>query len=132
MGGKARPRPWIPLDVDNLEQDTIVELGDTYTAAGQLAFIALMLEARKQASAGGEPRLVRLRYAALAKKARTDAATAVGIIRLAADLGLLAIVSDDGQRFEARMLKAEPWEPKDPGGAARQAAHIRSLNAPRH
>jgi hypothetical protein len=120
MAGKARPRPWVSLDVAFLTQDTIMELRHGFGPAGPLAFLALILEARQQAGAGGEAGLVALRYTALAGLVGCTADEAKGIVHLAAEIGLVALHGDDGRRFTARMLKRESWEPKDPLAAERQ------------
>lgn len=120
MAGKARPRQWVSLDVDYFGQDTIVELRHGFGPAGPAAFVALILEARKQGSAGGKKWTVELRYTALAGLVGCTADEAKGIVHLAAEVGLVALQGDDGRRFVATMLKADKWEPKDASAASRQ------------
>jgi hypothetical protein len=111
----------VALDVDYLTQDTIAELRHGFGAAGPLAFVALILEARKQGSAGGEQGVVAMRYTALAGLVGCTADEAKGIVQLAAEIELVALQGADERRFTARMLKRDAWEPKDVRGAARKA-----------
>lgn len=124
MAGKKRKRAWVPLDVGYLTQDTIVALRDEFGPAGPLGFLALILEAHNQGRAGGEPGMVNMRYVALANLVRCAVDEARGVVRKAEDVGLLALtVLDEGERFEARLLKRDAWEAKDPAGAARNARY---------
>ena len=52
MPDKQRPRNWLHLDVDFLNQDTIADLRDEFGPAGPLAMIAVITEA-KRADLGG-------------------------------------------------------------------------------
>jgi hypothetical protein len=123
---KDRPRGFLPLDLQYLSQDTIVELGEEFGAAGPLAFLVILLEAKAAAAGGLSPAKqgsLTMRYRALARQAYlTDAETARRIVAKAADLGLLLIEGGDPQHFTARLVKWHRWEPKDVGAAARKQA----------
>ncbi len=123
MAGKQRPRNYIPLDVDYLAQDTIREIAADFGPGGPLAFLALILEAHKQAHAGGDkPQgVVVLRYGALAITAGVTSEQARGIVARAAEVGLLSLTGDDGRRFTAQLLKWDAWEARDVTAARRQA-----------
>ncbi|MEA2497555.1 MAG: hypothetical protein QOJ29_5466, partial [Thermoleophilaceae bacterium] len=115
MVGRARPRNYIPLDVDYLAQDTIRELAADFGPGGPLTFLALILEAHKQAHAGGDkPQgVVALRYGALAILAGVTSEQARAIVGRAGEVGLLSLSEDDTSRFTAHLLKWAAWESKD-------------------
>lgn len=127
MAGKARRRNYIPLDVDYLAQDTIRELAADFGPGGPLAFLALILEAHKQAHAGGDkPQgVVVLRYGALAITAGVTSEQARAIVARASEVGLLSLTGDDGRRFTAQLLKWSAWEAQDITGKRRQARYVR-------
>lgn len=135
MPGKAmpRPRPWLPLDLDYLDQDTIRELLSEFGAAGPLIFIAILLEAGKQARAGlpvSQQGTMTARAAALAMKVGSDAETVCRIVHRCVAIGLLELLdgSDlDAGRLVVRSLKRGPWEPKDASATRRDARRRQRL-----
>lgn len=130
MPGKARqrPRPWLPLDIEFFQQDTIGALLDEFGCAGPMAFLHILCEARKSDLAGLRPISEQGRYsfrtAALAHTLRTTSTAAGAIVSRCVDLGLLAYLDGtdlDAGRVVVRSLKREAWEVKDATAAARQA-----------
>jgi hypothetical protein len=121
MPGKTRPRPWSSLDREYLSQDTIRELGDRFGPVGPLTFLAIILEAGKVT--GARPGLVELRFSALALLSFTAPKTVREVVHAAAEVGLLADLDDDGERFRARLTRWERWESKDRTAAQRAAEY---------
>lgn len=117
-----RPRNWLPLDVEYLNQDTIQELGEAYGPAGPLVFIALIAEARRQAFADARSQqgTVTMRYSALARQAFTGPDVARSVVALAARLRLLDVVDDGSSQFTVFLLKWAKWEPRDVTAAERK------------
>jgi hypothetical protein len=128
MAAKTRPRPWCPLDREFLTQDTVRELGERFGAAGPLVFLALVLEAGKRL-AGTAPGVVEMRFNALARLAFSEPQTVQEVVTAAAEVGLLADLEGDGERFKARLTRFEAWETKDPSGAERSARYRASKAA---
>jgi hypothetical protein len=116
---KRRPRPWTTLDREYLAQDTIRELGERFGPAGPLTFLAIILEAGKVTGVG--PGEVELRFAALARLSFATPETVRQIICAAAEVGLLAELDTDAERFRARLTRWERWESKDRTSAQRSA-----------
>ena len=126
MPGKTYPRPWMRLDREYLNQDTILELGKRFGPVGPLVFLALMLEAGKSPAGGA----VDLRLATLARLAFTDAETVGHVIAALGEpeIGLLADLGCEEGRFRGRLTRWERWEAKDPTSAQRSADY-RARNA---
>jgi hypothetical protein len=112
-----RPRPWFALDNAFLTRASIESLADNFGPAGPLAIIALVCEA---SSAIRDFGLLDWHYPCLAKRIRTDTETAKAIIHAAVGLGLVKVVSEDGDEFKLRLLRWSEWHPKDPTAAARK------------
>jgi hypothetical protein len=123
MAGKQRPRNFIPLDVDYLSQDTIRDLLDEFGPAGPLVFLAVILEAHKQALAGNNDKQgeVSMRYRALGTTAGVNEAQARAIVASTVTVGLATVESDADGKFTIRLLKWSAWEAKDVTAARRQA-----------
>jgi hypothetical protein len=121
MANKRRPRPHTTLDREYLAQDTIRELGQQFGADGPLVFLAIVLEAGKVTS--GTPGTVALRFGALASLAFSDREKAREIVAAAHEVGLLADLEEDGERFRARLTKWDTWEAKDRTSAQRSAEY---------
>ena len=83
-------------------------------------FLALVLDAGK-ALAVPTPGIVEMRFAALARLTYTEPATVREIVTAAHEIGLLADLEGDGERFTARLTRWESWEAKDRTGAQRQS-----------
>jgi hypothetical protein len=120
MAGKRRPRPFSTIDREYLHQDTVRELGERFGPAGPLIFMAIILEAGKALS-GTAPGEVELRFRALARLTFVDVDIAREVVTAAAEVGLLADMKSDGERFRARLTKWGLWETKDRTGAQRSA-----------
>jgi hypothetical protein len=121
------PRPWIPLDVEFLSQDTVIELRDRFGAAGPLLLIALITQAGGML-AGKDGRatmgFVEGRYAALAKRCGVDQEAAKAIVAGLVDVRLVGLLDgSDDQHYRLRLLKWLKWHTKDPTANARQAKH---------
>ena len=134
MGGDCpmnRPRPWLPLDVAFLDQDTIRTLGERFGAAGPLAIISLIAEASAAipTKTKGNFELVESRYAALARRVYIDTEKAKAIMQVAAELGLVDVIEADARRYKVRLLKWDKWHPKDPTAATRKAKQRDKLPA---
>lgn len=119
MAAKRRPRPHTTLDREYLSQDTIRELGKRFGPDGPLVFLAIILEAGK--TTGAAPGTVELRFRALAQLACTDTETVRKVVAAAFEVGLLADLSDGGERFCARLTRWDAWEAKDSKSAGRSA-----------
>jgi hypothetical protein len=109
-----------------MHQDTVIELGEDFGAAGPLAFLVILLAAKAAALGGLPPSkqgTVTMRYRALAREAYLpDAETARRIVTRCAELDLLLIEAWDTQQFTGRLVKWAKWEPRDVGAAARKQA----------
>jgi hypothetical protein len=121
MPAKRRPRPHTTLDREYLSQDTVRELGQRFGAAGPLVFLAIILEAGK--TTGAAPGSIELRFRALAQLAFTDAVTVQEVVTAASEVGLLADLRSDGERFRARLTRWDAWEARDPTAAKRSAEY---------
>jgi hypothetical protein len=120
MAGKKRPRPWSPIDREYLTQDRVRELGERFGPSGPLVFLALVLEAGKSLT-GTAPGEVELRFRALARLAFVEPEIAREVVTAAEQVGLLADLDGDGERFSARLTRWEAWEAKDRSSAQRSA-----------
>jgi hypothetical protein len=130
MGGDCpmnRPRPWLPLDVAFLDQDTIRTLGERFGAAGPLAIIALIAEASAAipTKTKGNFDLVESRYAALARRVYIDTDEAKAIVQMAAELDLVDVIESDARRYKLRLLKWDKWHPKRPDSGSSQGQAAR-------
>lgn len=119
MPGKRYSRPWCRLDREYLAQDTVRTLGERFGPAGPLTFLAIVLEAGKMASGG----IISMRFRALAPLSFVEVETAQKVVAAAAEVGLLADLEGDAERFRARLARWEAWEAKDPTGAQRSAEY---------
>ena len=117
MAGKRYKRPWCRLDREYLAQDTIRELAERFGPVGPLVFLAVILEAGKSPSGG----LVESRLSALGSLAFTTPERVRQVVCGAADLGLIADLDYDEERFRGRLTRWADWEAKDPTGADRSA-----------
>jgi hypothetical protein len=123
---KPRPRDWLTLDLEYLAQDTIQDLGHEFGPAGPLVFLAILLAAKRAATAGLPPDkqgCVTLRYRAVARGTFVpDVDVVRRIVSASVRLGLLeAIDSEDAddEHFTVRLAKWSAWEPRDSNAAAR-------------
>jgi hypothetical protein len=122
---KGRKRNFLTLDLDYFAQDTIQDLRDEFGTAGPLVFLAILIEAKRTALAGGLPPskqgTVTLRYRSVARMTGAAADEVRRIVAAAVANGLLTqtIDSTDDDRFTVRPAKWESWEPKDSAGAQR-------------
>jgi len=117
-----RPRPWFPLDNAFLTRGSIEALADQFPGFGPLAIVAIVGETNAAVGGGkrGDFDVLDWRYAYLARRIRTDAATAKAIVHAAADVGLVEVIAEDGDGFKLRLLRWKEWHPKDPLAAERQ------------
>jgi hypothetical protein len=137
MPDKRRPRSWLHLDVDFLNQDTIAELRDAFGAAGPLTVLAIITEA-KRADLGGlrtpkEQGIVSFRASALARLVGTSQDIARAVVQRSVELGLLEWLPGtdlDAGRFVVRSLKRGAWEPEDATASARAARSKRASRDP--
>jgi hypothetical protein len=110
------------LDDAFLTRGSIEALADEFPGFGPLAIIALICEAR--AGVGGGKRkdhdIVEWRYTFLARRVRADAATARAIVNAAAQIGLIEVMDESGDRFKVRLLRWNEWNAKDPTAAERK------------
>lgn len=128
MPDKRRPRNWLHLDVDFLNQDTIADLRDEFGPSGPLTILALVLEA-KRADLGGlripsEQGIVSIRAGALARLVGVPADVVASVVGRSVEIGLFEWHKGtdlDAGRFVVRSQKRGPWEPNDATAAARAA-----------
>ena len=125
MAAKERKRPWLPLDHDYFNQDSIRELGDELGPAGPLVFLVILTEAKKAALAGvpiTDQGTVDLRYRAVARTAflGTDDALVRRVVELAESVGLLEFIDSTDTRFHVRLVKWPEWEVRDATATERQ------------
>ena len=126
---KGRKRNFLTLDLDYFTQDTIEDLRDEFGTAGPLVFLAILIEAKRTALAGGLPPskqgTVTLRYRAVARATGAHADRVRGIVNAAVENGLLTRIDNmtPTDRFTVRPAKWESWEPKDSAGARRVREH---------
>ena len=139
MPDKRRPRSWVCLDVDFLNQDTVADLRQEFGPSGPLTILAIILEA-KRADMGGsrtpaEQGVANIRTGALARLVGTSQEAVTAIVRRSVTLGLLESFPGtdfDTGRLIVRSLKRGPWEPKDATAGARAArSRVRRAAAPR-
>ncbi len=117
------PRPWFALDNAFLTRGSIESLADQFGPAGPLAVIALIGETGASIG-GGKSKdfdVLSWRYSYLARRIRIDATTAQAVVHGAAGVGLVEVISENGDRFAVRLLRWGEWHPKDPLAAERKA-----------
>ena len=140
---KARPRPYTTLDRDYLAQDTIRDLGHRFGAQGPLVFLALILHAGSAISESRDLEVGAVEeqllpsscaFGPLAREAFTSADAVREIIGMAVELGLIGEFEElGGDRFTARLLKADRWEkPPKSGASAPRITESASVTKQRH
>lgn len=128
MPDKRRPRNWLHLDVDFLNQDTIEDLRHEFGPVGPLTIIAIITQAKKSDLGGlrppGEQGVLSIRVSSLARLVGASREVVGDVVSRSVDLGLLECLEGmnptDG-RLVIRSLKRDAWEPKDATAAARAA-----------
>jgi len=125
MGRLERPRPWHPLDASFLTRGTIESLLDQYGAAGALAIVALIGEAKGAVGGGkkGKFEVLDWRYSFLGRRIRVDADQAKAIVHSAAEDGLVTVLEEQGDHFKLSLDRWYEWEVQDPTAAQRQRRH---------
>jgi hypothetical protein len=124
MTAKRRPRSYAPLDVDYLGRRRVQELADEHGQGGPLVWVALILEAKKQAFIEKNPDRqgeLKMTYSTLAEMTFCSSAEqAQAIVRSCIHLGLVEAVKLDPKRFLVRLTAWSKWEPDDVNAADRQ------------
>ncbi|MHB8234391.1 MAG: hypothetical protein ACYDHT_07030 [Solirubrobacteraceae bacterium] len=117
-----RPRPWFSLDNAFLMRGSIETLADEFPGFGPLAIVALICEASGRIGGGKQSDFDVLdwHYSYLARRLRTDAATAKAIVAAGSVVGLVEVISEDGDAFTLRLLRWKDWHPKDPPATERK------------
>jgi hypothetical protein len=119
----ARPRNFMPLDVDYYRQDTILDLREEFGNDGPATFLVIIAEAHRQAHAGQHAKQgeVNVRYAALARELGLNAERVAGIVAGIERAGLIGPVGEPEEgRLRGRLTKWDAWESRDVTAAERQ------------
>ncbi len=124
MASKKRPRAWSPLDLDFFGRGRVQALADEHGPAGPLAWVCLILEARKVALITTSPDRqgeLSMRYSTLAEMTfASSAEEARNIVGTCIDLGLLEPRQLEPERFHVRLIAWWKWEPADVNAASRK------------
>jgi hypothetical protein len=127
---KQRPRNWLHLDVDFLNQDNIADLRDEFGPAGPLTILALITEAKRSDLGGlrtpSEQGILSIRTRALARLVGEPTNAVAAIVSRSVEMGLLECLDGtdaDTGRLVVRSLKRKAWEPSDATAAARAARY---------
>jgi hypothetical protein len=117
---------WFSLDVDFLNNRKLIPIGEDYGPAAPAVLICLMASAKAQefTRKDGDPGSVRQGYRALARACfmhgKKGAERARGVVHAAVDAGFLQMVREEGDDFEAIIVKWTEYQRPSMTAAERQ------------
>jgi hypothetical protein len=117
---------WFSLDVDFLNNRKLIPIGEDYGPAAPAVLICLMASAKAQefTRKDGDPGSVRQGYRALARACfmhgKKGAERARGVVHAAVDAGFLQMVREEGDDFEAIIVKWTEYQRPSISAAERQ------------